>query len=61
MKKTKQNLYVECWICGHYHPDGFLGDCRDNENRYDWERVPAGSRIREYDKTDWETFEYNKI
>lgn len=25
---------AECGICGQYHPEGFQGDCRDDDNRY---------------------------
>lgn len=30
---AKEITYIECDMCGHYHPLGFAGDCRDNANR----------------------------
>lgn len=26
--------YFECGICGHHHPAGFAGDCREDGSRF---------------------------
>ncbi len=33
-KKTEALQLTECNCCGCYHPKGFRGDCRDDNNRY---------------------------
>ena len=30
----RSHVIYECGICSHYHPWGWGGDCRDNDNRY---------------------------
>ncbi len=30
-----KELFVDCDICGMYHPASFLGDCREDEYRFD--------------------------
>ena len=27
-------VLAECPVCGAFHPKGFMGDCRDDANRY---------------------------
>ena len=29
--------FYECGGCDHYHPLGFIGDCRDDKNRYNFD------------------------
>lgn len=28
--------YYECGCCGHYHKEGYMGDCRDDSERFTW-------------------------
>lgn len=30
----QDDLLEECGSCGHRHPIGFTGDCRDDRNRF---------------------------
>ena len=30
----KKEVFLECGCCGCYHPKSFIGDCRDDKNRY---------------------------
>lgn len=32
-------IVYECGICGHYHPWEWSGDCRDDDNRFDWHEL----------------------
>jgi len=34
-------LYVECGCCGHYHAPNFIGDCRDDANRFSADLIEA--------------------
>ena len=34
MDEIKPKYFFECGGCDHYHPLGFVGDCRDDANRY---------------------------
>jgi hypothetical protein len=27
-------FYIECGCCGHFHPKGFYGDCRNDAYRF---------------------------
>ncbi len=33
--------FSECGCCGHFHPIGFTGDCRDDANRFTAEQLTA--------------------
>lgn len=35
-------VFYECGCCGCYHPAAFIGDCRDDANRYLPEDLPEG-------------------
>jgi hypothetical protein len=35
--------FIECGSCGAYHPEGFEGDCRDNENSFPF--PPDGAEV----------------
>lgn len=43
---TTQKAFFNCPICEQYHPKGFDGDCRDNQNRFSLSRLE--------DLGDWE-------
>lgn len=50
-------VYFDCEICGGIHPNGFYGDCRDNENRHCEESLkrlhgPAGFEIVDMAEAD---------
>ena len=48
----ENNSFSECGVCGGWHPSGFDGDCRDDENRFPFppdDAVIAGT---------WTTFEH---
>jgi hypothetical protein len=34
VKRMKKMIPVDCHICGAFHPPGFKGDCRDDDNRF---------------------------
>ena len=41
MKKTlKKKIFLECGCCGQWHPSEFVGDCRDDSNRFAWFDLP---------------------
>lgn len=33
-KEIVAGRYFECGCCGHYHPEGWYGDCRDDDHRF---------------------------
>lgn len=39
----------DCGICGGYHPEGFNGDCRDDENRF---TVPCDCWLTEDERNE---------
>lgn len=49
--------FYECGICGHYHPAGWNGDCREDANRFTQSDLDDkyGQNNRRHDGTDnWE-------
>ncbi len=30
----KNIVFYECGCCGHYHQEGFVGDCREDSQRF---------------------------
>lgn len=42
--------FEECGCCDQYHPSTFHGDCRDDNNRFNYEEIPPGSIVWEQDE-----------
>jgi len=49
-KGNPKREFEECGSCGQYHPSDFHGDCRDDKNRYTYDRIPGGSIVWEQDE-----------
>src|SRR4030095_5419056 len=47
-KKTEQQTYYECGICGAYHRWEFNGDCRQDSERFD--DIPDNADLRSWDE-----------
>lgn len=45
----KPPRFYDCGICGHYHPIGWNGDCRDDDNRF-----TANDLDEKYGENEWE-------
>ena len=37
-------VFIECPMCGFYHPEGFKGDCRADETRFS---IPGIDELRD--------------
>lgn len=37
MNEIKPKYFFACGGCDNYHPLGFTGDCRDDNNRYNYD------------------------
>lgn len=42
-KGKRVNTFVECECCGAYHRTDFVGDCREDSERY-WD-LPEGAEL----------------
>lgn len=31
--------YLECSCCGQFHKEGYIGDCRNDQERFTWEQI----------------------
>jgi hypothetical protein len=51
-KGKRTNQFVECGCCGAYHRLDFLGDCRENTERYYFDTLPADAVIVEDEDDD---------
>ena len=46
-KGRRVDTFAECGCCGHYHRTDFLGDCREDSERYTEEELPDNAVIVE--------------
>ena len=47
--KPGKIYYQNCDICGHFHPEGWDGDCRDDDTRFTDEELDL-----KHGKDGWE-------
>lgn len=46
-KGRRATTFFECGQCGHYHRTDFLGDCREDRERFTTDQLPDAAEIVE--------------
>lgn len=46
--------YIECGCCGYLHLPEFMGDCRDDSNRFTFDQLNEKHGLGNYDYRDFE-------